>query len=120
MVVKIPIRPVPKGRPRKGKHGFYTPPETRQYESEVKILASQQIKTPFEGDLSVDIKFYLKGRRGDIDNYVKSLLDGLNGVAWKDDHQIVDLRARIVRSSDQRSEIKIAKGECLNGNDRRV
>lgn len=25
------------------------------------------------------------GLRGDIDNYLKSILDGLNGIAWTDD-----------------------------------
>jgi Holliday junction resolvase RusA-like endonuclease len=26
--------------------------------------------------------------RGDIDNYVKTLMDGLNGAAWVDDKQV--------------------------------
>jgi cyclopropane fatty-acyl-phospholipid synthase-like methyltransferase len=32
--------------------------------------------------------------RGDIDNYAKSVLDGLNGVAYTDDKQIVSLELR--------------------------
>ena len=28
---------------------------------------------------------------GDIDNYAKTLLDGLNGVAWDDDSQVLKL-----------------------------
>ena len=32
-----------------------------------------------------------KRLRGDIDNYAKSVLDALNGVAYKDDKQIVRL-----------------------------
>ena len=31
--------------------------------------------------------------RGDIDNYVKSILDGLNGIAWDDDIQVRELKA---------------------------
>jgi Holliday junction resolvase RusA-like endonuclease len=31
--------------------------------------------------------------RGDIDNYVKTVLDGLNGVAWLDDKQVVKIVA---------------------------
>lgn len=31
--------------------------------------------------------------RGDIDNYVKTVLDGLNGVAWADDKQVVKIVA---------------------------
>lgn len=27
--------------------------------------------------------------RGDIDNYVKTILDALNGIAWRDDSQVV-------------------------------
>jgi crossover junction endodeoxyribonuclease RusA len=32
--------------------------------------------------------------RGDIDNYVKSILDALNGVAWEDDKQIIELTVK--------------------------
>lgn len=31
--------------------------------------------------------------RGDLDNYVKTLLDGLNGIAWDDDRQVVKITA---------------------------
>lgn len=31
--------------------------------------------------------------RGDIDNYIKTVLDALNGVAWGDDNQIVKVTA---------------------------
>lgn len=31
--------------------------------------------------------------RGDIDNYVKTVMDGLNGVAWEDDVQVVQIEA---------------------------
>jgi len=31
--------------------------------------------------------------RGDVDNYLKSLMDGLNGVAYDDDGQVVSVKA---------------------------
>jgi len=31
--------------------------------------------------------------RGDLDNYVKLLMDGLNGVAWLDDKQVTIITA---------------------------
>lgn len=31
--------------------------------------------------------------RGDIDNYCKSIMDGLNGVAYHDDGQVLNLKA---------------------------
>ncbi|MGH7921890.1 MAG: RusA family crossover junction endodeoxyribonuclease, partial [Candidatus Dormibacteraceae bacterium] len=33
-------------------------------------------------------------KRPDIDNYAKNVLEGLDGVAYRDDAQIVDLRVR--------------------------
>lgn len=29
--------------------------------------------------------------RGDLDNYIKTILDALNGVAWDDDSQVVKI-----------------------------
>jgi Holliday junction resolvase RusA-like endonuclease len=40
--------------------------------------------------IDIDMKSKL---RGDIDNYIKTILDGLNGVAWKDDSQVVKVTA---------------------------
>lgn len=31
--------------------------------------------------------------RGDLDNYLKTILDGLNGIAWDDDRQVVKITA---------------------------
>lgn len=31
--------------------------------------------------------------RGDVDNYVKSIMDGLNGVAYLDDKQVLNIKA---------------------------
>lgn len=30
--------------------------------------------------------------KGDVDNYAKSILDALNGVAWADDKQVLELK----------------------------
>lgn len=41
----------------------------------------------------------------DTDNYIKSTLDGLNGILWEDDNQIVDLVAHKYYSDNPRVEI---------------
>jgi hypothetical protein len=41
--------------------------------------------------------------RGDIDNYIKTIMDGLNGVAWDDDKQVFHVVAE-----------KTMKVKCLN------
>lgn len=43
------------------------------------------------GDVAVSVWVYVKTRRADIDNRLKHLLDSLNGVAYADDSQIVEL-----------------------------
>ena len=35
-----------------------------------------------------------KGIRGDLDNYVKAVLDAGNGVLWEDDRLVVQILAR--------------------------
>ena len=47
------------------------------------------------------------GRIGDVDNYAKSILDGLNGVAWEDDRQVVELHIYRHTERPQRAEVRI-------------
>jgi len=48
-------------------------------------------------DVGLDVTFYrLNHGRADIDNLLKSLLDGLdNGGLYQDDQQVIDVHARI-------------------------
>lgn len=107
----IPLAPVTKARARVGKGGrVYTPAATRNYEADVGLYARRFFAEPNQSDdLGVEVTFYLASRqRRDIDNLVKALFDGLNGVAWRDDAQVTDLRARLVRDgSDPRTELRI-------------
>lgn len=115
----IPGEPQGKGRARVGKingHArMFTPAKTAAYESLVALAASQAMRDagPFCGALAVEITAthtvpasWSKKRRHeaisgllaptckpDIDNIVKAIADGGNGVVWVDDKQIVDLRA---------------------------
>lgn len=103
--------PRAKQRPRtafkNGRARTFTPRETLAAEA---ALAAQWVGQPEEGpvevylilsDTDVDVTVVRcaegaspKLRRGDVDNYVKLICDALNGVAWKDDRQIVTIYAR--------------------------
>lgn len=50
---------------------------------------------PSKNDFIVIINFFLPTkRRKDLDNLSKAVLDGLNGVVWEDDKQVIDIHLR--------------------------
>ena len=106
-------RPVPKGRPRLGKGGHvYTPQATRLYEFAVATLAREAFAQPLEGDVMMRLRFYIHGRkRPDIDNAIKAVADGMNGIAYKDDRQVVKVDAAFVpcEKADERAEVFVSE-----------
>lgn len=109
----IPGRPVPKARPRLGIRGrtayVYTPPATREYEKLVGWVARASGCRPVDGPVSVSLSVYARGRL-DADNIAKSILDGLNGIAYEDDDQVIELlvrKHRVNKKTDERVEIEI-------------
>lgn len=119
--MKLQIEPVQQVRPRarRVKNGIsmYDPKKVKDYKALIgKTAGSEYTGEPLKGDLIVDLTFavaiqksitkaerlkrvsneHRPHMRPDVDNYIKSTLDGLNGVLWDDDAQIVDLNAHKV------------------------
>jgi Holliday junction resolvase RusA-like endonuclease len=116
----VPGQPVAKARPRVTSFGHaYTPKKTKQYEALVAGLAKKQWTfPPMHGALKLQATFIFKrpkrlmrkadpeGRlwktsRSDLDNCLKSIIDGI-AVVMNDDAQIVWIEA---------SKLYAAKGE---------
>jgi Holliday junction resolvase RusA-like endonuclease len=111
--------PVPKGRPRFARRGkfvsTYSPKTTVDYESKVSEAAkqamgsSEPLKTPIAAYIYITLPIpasytkkrtadCLKGferptKKSDIDNYCKAVFDGMNGIVYVDDSQIVSLHS---------------------------
>lgn len=127
--VFVPGQPVAKARPRVtmrgGKPRAYTPKKTADFES---LIKSHWKGLPvMTGPLHLSLVFYLQipqswsnkkksqaehgeirpTSRPDIDNYVKSVMDALNSIAYEDDSQVVELTVRKKYSSEPGTLISV-------------
>ena len=117
--------PKGKGRPRFTRAGkftrVYTDKQTLDYEALIKFFAAEAMGStdPLETPVSVFLyirhgvpQSYSKKRteaclsgleqpckKPDIDNIAKTYLDGMNGVVFKDDTQVIDLHVKKVYSA---------------------
>ncbi len=132
----VPGEPVGKGRPRftvqGGRAIAYTPKATKEYEDIIKqlyILQYNEMQFVEDEPLELEIRACygipkstskaLRERmlsediacvkKPDIDNVVKIVCDALNGLAYSDDKQIIDIEAHKEYAQDARVEIRIAK-----------
>lgn len=74
------------------------------------INALSQEAEIWEGALSVTLRFH--GIRGDCDNYSKALLDSLNGVAWIDDSQIIELHIYKLAANHKNKFVDVIVERC--------
>jgi Holliday junction resolvase RusA-like endonuclease len=123
----IPGEPKGKARPRVTKYGTYTAETTVNYENWVKICFQEAKQKSIEGQLKAEIKCYfdipnsyskkkkenaLNGiirptKKPDLDNIMKIILDALNGLAYKDDKDIVECRIEKWYGEVARVEVEI-------------
>lgn len=103
----LPLAAVPCPRPKLTRFGkaYYPGAYSKWKAAAARSFTAQSfdcgILKPLTGSLIVSIgieiarpkKTSLEYPRGDIDNYVKSVLDAANGIVWEDDTQIVGLHA---------------------------
>ena len=113
--------PFGKQRPRviargKGASRAFTPQKTVNYENYIKLLYRQKYKNfKFEDKVPLYVQitaFYKIPPSKPKDNIIKIILDSLNGLAYKDDAQIVACTCQKLYVNDDnepRVEVKIEK-----------
>lgn len=128
----IPGKPCGKGRPRFYNGRAVTPKDTVNYETLVKLAFSQanpsaepiaakaeviaKIKAYYPIPVSASKKLQARMRAGlmkpttkpDTDNIAKIVLDALNGIAYHDDAQIVELQVTKLYSDEPRVMVWLA------------
>ena len=107
----------------------YTPSETVQYEKAVGFLYKRARGQKLTGDVRLElIAFYkipasttkqnqeamahglsLPSKKPDLDNVLKIVMDGLNGIAYDDDKQVVSVRACKLYSEEPRVEVEVVE-----------
>ena len=122
----IDTKPVPKARPRLGRGGrVFTPQTTLAFENtcalsygnrhnfgkdpiSIKITFNFEVPKSYTKKKQQDaLNGILRPSRNDIDNLVKSVLDGLNGIAWEDDRYICQLKAEKKYNTKDFIEVEI-------------
>lgn len=134
------IEPVEQARPRATRFGkgirLYDPKKVTVFKRQLGMLAKQQMLDrglePYDGPLEVCMEFYRsvqtsiskkeRSRRlsgvhrptvkPDLDNYIKSTSDALNGILWVDDNLIISLEAKKYYAEQPHLIVEIKRPIC--------
>lgn len=135
---KVDATPIPKGRARyvrRGNHiSTYTPEKTRTYEALIKEASIEAMGTSEPLETPVTLYLYIRVpipkshskkkveaclngldqpiKKPDASNILKSVEDGMNGIVYKDDSQIVNLHVTKVYST--LAGVDVCVKECLD------
>ena len=115
-MIMFPIDIEPMGAVRMTQRSKWTDKTAQRYLSYKRYIgavAKQHFKEPVDKPIGITIAFYYpipkkwsKAKKAeandqgivpvvkpDIDNCIKGVFDALNGIAWKDDNQVVEVRS---------------------------
>lgn len=119
---RVEGRPVPKARPRVARGHAYTPQRTKDYEELVRIAYKIARGTKIDGAVYMKIRVVYKApkkslichnrtKKPDLDNIAKSIMDGLNGIAYEDDSQVSFLQIEKVYGGEDYTIIEVSEAE---------
>lgn len=108
MRLTLPFPPSANRYWRKFQNRMVPSAEATAYKEQVGWLCAAAGIQPFTGNVCVSLDFHRPAKRGDLDNLLKVVFDSLNGWAYVDDKQIVEIHAmRHEGKDDPRVEISI-------------
>ena len=81
-------------------NSFVTTPEAKAYKQRVFSSLANKCE-PLRGEVAINVTVFRPAKRGDLDNYLKIMLDALQGIAYIDDKQIIEIHA--FREDDKRN-----------------
>ncbi len=125
--------PVPKGRPRFSTRGkfpvAYTPEKTKNYESEVAIMAKAAMGTSDPLKVALEVFIYVTfsvpasyskkrieaclsdsekhTKRPDLDNVIKCVIDGMDKIVFSNDSQITSIHSTKVYGEIAKVEVLV-------------
>ena len=129
----VPGEPVAKARARvffnkrANRVMSMTPTKTATYEQFIKLIAADFFPAPATGPVIMSIRVF-RGTpkslskklheqaeagtlrpttRPDVDNYLKSCMDALNGISFRDDSQVIGVHVDKFYSANPRTEIDV-------------
>jgi len=77
----------------RGPNKTYLSKEARAFKSNVANMFTVRNVVPLTGEIAVTVRLYRPRKTGDLDGYLKSCFDALNGILWVDDKQIIAIHA---------------------------
>lgn len=147
ILFEVPGVPVPKGRPRFVRTGGFTraitPPRTRSYEAEIRYAAAEAMGESPILDGSVFVKIIAElpipksmskwlhrecvdgyhmvchTRKPDLDNIVKSVIDGIQGIVFRTDSQVSAIHAVKVYGAKPKLFVEIEALKNLHSDSKR-
>lgn len=89
---------------------FYLTKEAETYKRRVAQYAIANGIFPSLAPIALDVRVFRARKRGDIDGYLKVLLDALQGCAYEDDKQVVKINIeRFDDKEDPRVEVDVTE-----------
>lgn len=82
--------------------GFsHTAEHAKQYQEKIRKIAKQKITKPFSDEVDVKLEYLYAKRdeRLDGDNLLKTICDGLEGVAYENDSQIIHHEVTVINTN---------------------